>query len=80
MIRGLMVSALITPKVLGSRPITGGIRKIGPDGPNRKLMRLFGATLKVLAGSIDSSSLTPKSLRQKIGETNKALPVRGSAG
>ena len=30
---------------------------------------------------IDSSSLTPKSLRQrKIGETSKALPVRGGVG
>jgi len=56
------------------------MHKLGLIGPNRKLMSLFGTTFKVLAGSIDSSPLTPKSLRQKIGETNKALPVRGGAG
>src|SRR5277367_2171095 len=44
-----------------------GFAKLGLMGPNRKLMSLFG-TLKVLAGSIDSSPLTPKSMRQKIGE------------
>ena len=37
-------------------------------------------TLKLPAGSIDSSPLTPKSLRQKISETSKALPVCGGAG
>ena len=35
---------------------------------------------KLPAGAIDSSPLSPKSLRQKIGETSKALPVGGGAG
>jgi hypothetical protein len=76
----LTASALITPKVLGSRPITGGIRKMGPGGPKPQADEPIRSNIKILAGSIDSSSLTPKSLRQKIGETNKALPVRGGAG
>jgi hypothetical protein len=79
MIRGLIVSALITPKVLGSRPITGGTAKLGPDGPNPQA-DAYSGQLKVPAGSIDSSALTPKSLRQKIGETSKALPVCGGTG
>ena len=47
-----------------------------------KAQRSFNrpSTGKVPAGSIDSSPPTPKPLRQKIGETSKALPLCGGAG